>query len=359
MIARKCILPLLLLTFVSSAAYSQADGKRFLLLRSGRIVEGKVDQIGTDSRINLEQGGYFVVSSDRIEKAFRSRRDVFNYKIAITPLTRKSQNELFYWLLKQDAFDQAGLHLEYLRKFESKLPDFDFKGWHESILKKQEKHVSNPSKVLKTDSDVFRERIESHLVLGCALSGCHKNQSLNQYNLIDSQLSTVRNEASNYETTKKAIATLGQQEFLKYVSSKHANLKRGIYPTATTEYLAIATWVNSLTTPGPVTIEKTQANKNVSTANRSPGQSPHRVPNLGNRPPANQSSNLVKQINERNTGLDANEFVPRDEFDPEIFNRNQKKNWAQTVRRPTPSITVEPAQTPQRLISPDKTRSKN
>ena len=349
-IANLCLMITLLLpAWLFPAAVCHAQGNmKFVLLRSGKIIEGKANRVGRETRIDLADGGYIVVPSEKIEKSFRARRDVFNYRIAITPISPRQQDDLLYWLCKEKAYGMAESQLNELAAHPNLLKGFDMRGWRETLKKKT---TATPSVATTVQTQPlpqanFAKNVNNHLVLGCAISGCHNSDSNSSFSLTERLYSTEATQLENFKTTRSQIQSIGKQKFLSFVSRKHGPLKRGMYPTATREYLAIATWVNGLKVSQDTTQPLVQSTKQPKLKT---------IPSFSPKPIDRTRSKPIMDSKVIQTSADS-EFVPRDEFDPEIFNRMQSEKW-DVVQKPVKAKERVSA-APQRLISPDKTNSR-
>lgn len=302
------------------------SGDQYILLRSGGILEGQVETRGTDSRILFPGGDYFVLPSEQIEKTFRSRRDVFRYKIAVTPMEPRAQHQLLTWLCEHQAFEFAERQLADIPRNDPIWNLFDHADWLNRIRRQAERDqlkdptTSAVSPAAENSEDRFRTDVEKHLVLGCHTAGCHGRTADFRYQLtglLEAQAGQAN--ASNYRETLRMIKELGPRKFLEHVSKPHGPLQRGMYPTATREYLAIATWTNSLDLPDPASDPPIGKPVPAQRSDIRPLASIPKIPVI--EPPRRQSPAPRENQHLANSGP----FVPRDEFDPEIFNRLQRQ----------------------------------
>ena len=335
--------PTLLFTVCIFAAFSPAtsdsqEEMRFVLLKSGRIVEGQPFVEEEKTRIELSGGDYIVIPNNKIAKSFRRRNDVFNYKAAITPIQTNAQNALMRWVIMQKNATFATQHLNELRRHAQQLPQFDFEYWSSAISKRKSTQTTQLATTSSARSNqYFKTKVENHLVMGCALSGCHRSNSAVSYNLVSQLELDSANNLENLNRTRKILRQIGKSTYLQKVAHKHGSLRAAMYPKATKEYLEIATWVNSLKVQNP-TQQLTIKNKRPPTIQS--------VPSIQNY---KSDSRTPERSVSQASYLDLDETdAPRDEFDPLIFNRKQQEKWA--AEKPASVETPKVDSAPKRLI---------
>lgn len=382
--------------FSSLACFLHAQDE-YILLRSGKILQGRLLQQDRDSRIELGNDEYLVLPQESVLRSFKSLKDLIHYRASVTPLETRSQNRLFQWFLEQNSPEAALDHLKYLEENMDSLPEFDFDGWKRIIRNRlgktraESQSTEIAEKTPLTPLNHFSRKVEQHLLVGCAISGCHQTSDQTAYRLHDSLRSTIDPEQraeSNYAATLATIGRLGKPGFLERVSRKHGPLKSGMYSPVSNEFLAIATWVNSLPNSTLTDANKLKEQPRAAVQSVPARNLPKSIPDHSHSHPAsvhdvkalprsikpqkrvvnskdswrifgpNPNTN-EKQIQAyRRQPLTNTAFTPRDEFDPGIFNRKKIR----TPKRPSPaaSSSLTPVQEPpSRLIFPDNRASRN
>ncbi|MEE2641234.1 MAG: hypothetical protein VX768_11455 [Planctomycetota bacterium] len=326
-----------------------ADEMGYVLLKSGKILQGTATEQRNQTRIEFPNGDYILIPSQNIEKSFEFRRDVFNYRSAITPLNETAQNHLLAWLVEQRNYERAREQLNALRGSGLKL---DYSGWESVIDEKAEPALvkKRPTEKPFYHKKGFPSRVQQHLVLGCALSGCHRQSAENSLSFqFPDNLSDPHASKARFEEISQMIRRVGSVAFLKNTSGRHGNLKAPMYPKSTAEYLEIATWVNGAGFPRTALPRNGQHVRPVAAMSQTPAS----VPRIQ---PTRQSEQAEYRIKAAPV-TDAARFRPRDEFDPEIFNRLQEEK---SKSRNTTANRIQSApQTPPRLISPESTAVRN
>lgn len=336
-----------LVCFASSLV---AQDPRFILLKSGNVLEGKTTQFRDQTKIEFPNEDYLFVETEKIERTFLNWKDVFNYRAAVTPLERAAQERFLQWVIKHKNYDYAKQHL---RELGSTDVEIDFEKWNRIISQRLDANAilsRSQSSLYRDPQTVFANQVELHLVHGCGLAGCHGSKDPRTMKLVDpTQLADKAATNPNYENVTQAIKKVGKEVFLRHVSQKHGRLRHGMYPTATLEYLAIATWVN-----GSVSATSRQVLRpepQIQTKLKS-------IPQISKLSKSSEEKSDYK-ISSQSQLVDAktqSEFKPRDEFDPEIFNRLQEQKWGKK-EEPADRQSFN-GQVPERLISPAATASR-
>lgn len=400
--------------FAAMERPATANDGEYILLKSGKVLEGSISTSRHGTRIDFPKGDYILVPSTRFEKSFENMRDLVKYKAAVTPLSIREQSRLLSWLVEYEEFEMAELQLVECQKAEVAI---DVADWKKQIAKAR----SSKSKVkfatakvaesnsalaeptarslVKTESwrDLskasFTKNVQQHLVMGCGLSGCHDPTSATKLKLYSTFAKPIdeTQTAKNFSSASQFLQNAEQARLLhEMVMTAHGRLTSPVYPKPSKPYLAIVTWINATRNamPRPIAHQSprgtavSQPQVQTQASNNGPKSLPVLTPNSQtnsnqNRPRPNSVKSSSPAIpapfqgtdsfgslsDSRFSDLDAmfDEFQPKDEFDPEIFNRMQNEKFSQSLESSTvPNEMKQPTtQAPSRLISPDSSKSKN
>lgn len=336
----------LLVGLPTTCTVHSQENSGFTLMRSGKIIAGTAVVQGGQTKIMLGADNYILFSSSQIHKTFKNRQDVFRFKAAITPLTAEKQNSLLQWIVEQENYSFAMDHLQCLQETEIEL---DFKGWRDILAKRSQKTTPQFELQRKmTHKTEFARLIENHLVLGCGITGCHGEHSTNQFLITENDLHLpLRRRVKNFQNTVSTIDRIGAKVFLEHASQKHGALIKGMYPKATSQYLDIAAWANSL----PKETKMRMAARG-STVQIEPPQRPvppKTVPVLF--PQESGDTAAPYRIGKKPPGKEVRHV--KDEFDPAKFNGLQERKWSRLHDKV--QVSPLPSAPPSRLISPDST----
>ncbi len=394
----------LAMVVTATEAIATASDTEFILLKSGKVLEGTVSTSRKGTRIDFPKGDYILVPSPRVEKSFESMRDLVKYKTAVTPLSTKEQSRLLEWLLDQKEYNMATAQLVECQRANISI---DASDWTKRIAQKKDSTVKksalpnrredSPKYVATSryDSEAeFVNKVQQHFVIGCGLSGCHDTASKTPFKL-DSYLGKSLSQtqsSKNFSAASEYLQTAEKAKLLQeMVTQPHGRLAAAVYPRPGKPYLAITTWINATrnamprrkhaetsngrTSPSPSRrIAKLSSNTRpkslpILSPERLPAagkqRSPSRMAGTKSKPSSTHSQHDSTDSFGRFSG-DSNaifsEFKPRDEFDPEIFNRYQKEKLIGAVKDDIqihdPVESTSSNQVPSRLILPESSKSK-
>lgn len=393
----------LVMVVTATERIATANDTEFILLKSGKVLEGTVSTSRKGTRIDFPKGEYILVPSPRVEKSFESMRDLVKYKTAITPLSSQDQSRLLDWLLEHEEYNMAAAQLVECQR--ANIP-IDVADWTKRIGQKKDpatkksalpnnkeistKYVANSGYDSKA---AFMNKVQRHFVIGCGLSGCHDSVSKTPFKLYSSFGKPLDQTQSskNFSVASQYLQTAEKAKVLQeMVTTPHGRLSAAVYPRPSKPYLAITTWINAtrnsmprrgqdqksdrLTSKTPPLAESSSNSRPKSL----PVLAPTKVPPAGKQPfssrmagaksnPATAQSGSESTDSFGSLSGDLNtmfsEFKPRDEFDPEIFNRLQKEKSMGAVKDDNqpgdPTESASSNQVPSRLISPESSKSKN
>lgn len=350
--------------------------KKQVLLKSGKILEGRTTSFRNETRIDLDDQNYILIPSSRIDRLFSTKKDLVNYKVAITPMKPVAQSQLLQWLYRNGFPERVRSQLIEIRHSQV---DMDHQLWAKRLSQSpirggvevpnsrvdvQNKRVHRPDKMadLQKAAEVefqrrFASGIQNHLLLGCGISGCHDATADSRF-FVESELGhpvTAVQTDRNYEVLLEYVSENGPQEFLKFVSNQHGGLRTPIYYRSSTAYLQIATWTNGLAKN--LRLKKPQR---VGVGQVSDGKTLKTIPPIGKRDPKVIKGNADSGFPRLPSISSSPVGAIGDEFDPEIFNRIQTARWAKARQTTSDQESrLSPPKLPSRLISPDSTRSRN
>ena len=389
--------------FAAMEVSAVANDSQYILLKSGKVLEGMVTTSRQGTRIDFPKGDYILVPSTRFEKSFESMRDLVRYKAAVTPLSIREQSRLLTWLVEYEQFEMAELQLVECQKAEVPI---DIADWRSLLARAKMTAEGSPGSseaATKSPRETeswrdhskasFTKNVQQHFVVGCALSGCHDSNSTNKFRLYSTFAKPIdeTQAAKNFLSASQFLQSAEQAEMLhKMVMTSHGRLTSPVYPRPSKPYLAIVTWINATRNamPRPIAnqsqggIEVSQPQIQKSAMNDRPKTLPVLTPKARTNSSQNRATKIAKKSypdgipaqaqaadsfeslsDSRFSDLDAifDSFQPRDEFDPEIFNRMQNEKFSHLLESSKEPIEMKQpiTQTPSRLISPDSSKSKN
>lgn len=394
----------LVMVVTATQPIATASDTEFILLKSGKVLEGTVSTSRKGTRIDFPKGDYIIVPSPRVEKSFESMRDLVKYKTAVTPLSLNEQSRLLEWLLDQEEYNMAAAQLVECQRANISI---DASDWTKRIAKKKDSTTTKsalPNRrkgstgyvaTSRYDSEAgFINKVQQHFVIGCGLSGCHDTASKTPFKLdsyFGKPLSQTQS-SKNFAAASEYLRTAEKAKLLQEMVTKpHGRLAVAVYPRSSKPYLAITTWINATRNAMP---RRTHAATSNGLTSRSPSRSiaklssntrpkslpilsPKELPAAGKqRSPSRMAGTKSKpsSAHSQHDSTDSfgrfsgdsvamfSEFKPRDEFDPEIFNRYQKEKSIGAVKDNNQfrdqMESTSSNQVPSRLISPESSKSK-
>jgi hypothetical protein len=349
--------PLLLVVGLAGGVRADEAKQQLVVLRNGNVLHGAVEPAGDHWRVisagtelHLRQADVDFLC-DSMEAAYKE------YRSRLTTPAAADHLQLAAWCVRHELWSAAKTELASVQRLEPKHPRL-------AVLQQTVNHLqhaapSNPmdaasrdpksvtsagdNELLATDLPEgalkeFTRRVQPILVNNCTTSGCHRVDGPQQFELNRDLLHGMANRRS---TVRNLVATLKlvnmaaplESELLAQANTAHADMDAPPLEVHQRELQKrLSDWV--LLVSGQKPLEPAVQDEAVELAEGSPSGgvvpiSATDVPPLENSvTPANFELGLPAPKRPR-VGGQLKKWTPRDEFDPEIFNRRQSP--------PTPS----------------------
>jgi hypothetical protein len=320
-----------------------ADG--VLLLRSGRVLAGKVRRDGTRYVVSLPAGEIRIRAED-VEHVSATLQGGYEYKRAtILPGSAGPHLDLAAWCLAQGLWDEARRELDDARRLEPRHPKIPLL---ERRLTTDQRTASQPAAadahataakpgdtpadderdtapdVPKPVVDAFAASVQPILQNHCSAAACHGPTTTSSFRLVRHPYG--RPIARTTHENLRAVLELvdrehpSQSPLLMTPIKPHGRMREAVFkPRDTARYRQLVAWVQQVAgstnlagkpDPDQQPPLLQQAKEPQPPSDSQPKSLPANVKPAGfPMPPAEKDRSLPQG------------FVPRDAFDPEIFNR--------------------------------------
>ena len=350
------LLAVLLIGLSAWAGDFLADGREgVLLLRNGEVIRGRISSAGDDYDVVLPDGEMRIRALD-VEFAGRDINECYDRQRADIESGKPEQHlSLAEWCLRHEMLKQAAREIGDAMALEPAHPKIALLERRLKLLvedSKSEKtprgklpdrvHVEQLDRLVRGmppgSMEAFTQTVQPLLVNHCATAGCHGPQSDAAFRL--TRVATSRG-GSRRTTQRNLHATLSlvnreapeTSPLLTVPIRAHGPGKAPVFTDRkASQYRQIALWVSSVANysapqaPAKLSEPTTPLLQTVA-PQKAPASDVRYFADLapGGIPDAKSAKPSVARQPERNQpqrGAATNKYVPRDEFDPELFNRD-------------------------------------
>ncbi|WP_442481587.1 hypothetical protein [Aeoliella sp. SH292] len=366
---------LLLLILLPLAPVAMAQTTEVVVLRNGNILEGQVDRIGDAYRIATGTSEMRLTSRD-VERVVPTILDAYACKrIEVREDSAADHITLAMWCIRHELWPQAQMELEEVRKIYPRHPDIAYLERRIEVASSAAVRATDmaalaQAEVPTVDTNAkaaelaqleqlaatlpegalqdFSRHIQPILVNGCAAGGCHSTEDARSFQLNRDLIRGVANRESTLKNLQAVWAIIDQEKpehspLLMQPAVPHGGLPKPVFIGARQkaqdrmkEWVLLAT---GRTQPAPLPTDPNAVQLAGHQTPALPGQpavvdpaaaaNPEMVaeeemhfwedPDAG-APPEASMPDVRTPIRQ---GADIKPYEPRDEFDPELFNRQQ------------------------------------
>lgn len=328
----------LILVFGAPAA-SFAQQEEVLLLRSGRVIAGVVTRDGDRFVIDFADASRMSIPADAVQRRCASLEDAYQTKReTVTPANARQHLDLCEWCLRSGMLSQAANELliaitiggdnPQTQHYQQRLREAELRitgkrqvdgEIHETASADELEQMMRelPSEAVEQ----FTRSVQPVLLNHCSTSTCHGPTTTSEYRLLRSRSGhsvTRRFTQRNLHATLRLIdrENPDNSRLLTRLQGPHGTDGQPVFGNQQRDlYDRLVQWVRAISHKRPpqplATIDET-----TSTLMQTDGLEMDE-PSL--REPA--FAELRQPEPEEDTALRQDNFVPRDPFDPEIFNR--------------------------------------
>ncbi len=338
-----------------------APSEGVLLLRTGRVLAGKIRREG-DRYFVILPLGEIRVRADEVEHVSATLADGYEYKRAtILPGSAGPHLDLVAWCIANELWAEAQRELDEARRLEPRHPKIplierrlatDRQNALEprpaSTPKVAEPDASPaeddddaPPAVSKAALESFTTTVQPILQNHCSAAACHGPSAPSSFRLVRLPYGRPTNQRTTQQNLRAVLRLVdrehpSQSPLLMMPIKPHGKAKDAVFKARdNARYRHLVAWVNQVTggTAGvsegagpekqpPLLQAKAQGDVSASGPQKGPKavkpagfQMPNQPPTPGERSSEGTGGRSLPQ------GANPQGFVPRDAFDPEIFNR--------------------------------------
>lgn len=342
------------------AAYVTSPIDGLVVLQNGQVLQGKITKSGDHYYVALD-GGEIRLTRDEVELVCKDLQDGYRRKRArIAPGRIREHIKLADWCLQHELFGEAALEIRQAILLDANHPQIPLleRRLRLAVSKPAKKVAFTASKeepgLSAEDLDrlvrsmpgetmvTFTQTIQPLLVNHCTASGCHGPQSETDWKLFRMPAGrppSLRLTQRNLYATLQMIDKKSPQQSPLLVSAGQRHGKAKVAPFGKThswKYQQLADWVQRVASHSPELPQPKQSPEDGQTTQADPSPYPAAKPRiraLGVRPLPPKAPNSVagKASGEADSLGDElaqpkkiqgpQPFLPKDPFDPEIFNR--------------------------------------
>jgi hypothetical protein len=310
-----------------------------LILRNGNVLEGAVQTRG-DHYIVASAGAALRVPADQVERACRSLAEAYELRRKERAgVSADAHLDLARWCLRHSLLDEAGCELQDARRWDANHPalaslDLQLRQMVEIRAIRQSgqttasppapAHVLAPPAIgsprlnpTPDEQSEFIRSVQPMLVHNCATSGCHQPGATQQFQMDRWALEGSGNPTLIRRNLDAVIAQIDKEKpaaspLLQYARQAHGSAAAAMRrPLASHQSMLLLEWVNRVAGVKPPTADEHIA-EHVAVETL-PAQPVHSI---------EIESPIIRQTTATSMVRSVETFVPRDAFDPEIFNRN-------------------------------------
>lgn len=156
---RHCpLILLLLLSTLPAAANEPSETSRFLILRNGQVLGGRVLQLGDRYQVTLASGGEVRVPTRQVEFCAESLEQAFEQKRSeLSPNSIRARLELVEWCLTHRLFEQGASELSKAMYLEPRHPKI-------AMLERRLRALTDPRNTARVDASDAKPRSDSRSI---------------------------------------------------------------------------------------------------------------------------------------------------------------------------------------------------
>lgn len=358
----------LALLVATTAAVAAAQPSQVVVLRNGNILEGRVDHLGDVFLVVTETSEIRLPARD-VQHVVATLQDAYAARRAeVRPGVVVDRVQLASWCIRQELWGEAAAELSTARELAPHHPDIAFVQRRLEVASRAAMRAARQQEVQQVSAEIpvavddqgaaelealaeslppggledFARHVQPILVNGCAAGGCHSSNDPREFRLNRDLVRGVANRDStlrNLQAVWSAIdhTTPEHSPLLLQPAVPHGGLPRPVFAGHRTKVQeTLVEWVRQVTaTQGAVAdgspVRMAQYEQ-VAPAGR-PTQPQVAHSQSGERhfwedPAAMGLEDEVMPMPatpQVRYGAAPKQFKPRDEFDPELFNRNVGK----------------------------------
>lgn len=340
-----------------------------VVLRSGGVLYGVVTQVDERYIVNRKHSSVDVPAAQvllvagSMEEAYQKQRGQLNSKL--TGATAENHLTLADWCLRYGMLHGAEQEIAAARKIDGRDPRVGLMERRLAVASKPKKQVAGAAAATDEDGETpaeqelreleakveelpssvverFTRKVQPLLVNNCTASGCHRPGGTQSFQLDRAVLHGLSNRRI---TLRNLVATLElvnrnspQQSNLVTVPRRmHGGMKRPVIgPRQENQLVLLFEWVGMVTQSNAFAVEPLQMAatsdalpmpmpEGVSFADVAKPPNPRMVDRNIQQASATDPLEAMLPQGEVKFGADLRPWQPKDEFDPEIFNRAEAK----------------------------------
>ena len=344
-------LALLIVFAASSTRVSTARAENatpgVLILRNGNVLEGDIQGMG-DYYTVASAGGSLRVPAEQVERACRSLAEAYELRRKErTGVSADSHLDLARWCLRHNLLDEAGRELRDARTCDANhfaLAALDLQLRQMVEIRTIRQSVQATAMSAKPANDPappalnakplssapehqseFVRSVQPMLVHNCATGGCHQPRATQRFQLDRWALEGSGDPTLIRRNLEAVLAQIDKEEpdaspLLQYARQVHGNGAMAMRrPLASRQSTLLLEWIN-----GVVGVEPAAASESAAVSDAEP--LPASANSIQIEPP------VIQQATATSFAQPVEKFVPRDAFDPEIFNRKYAAPNRETSR---------------------------
>lgn len=365
----------LLLILLPFAPVAMAQTTEVVVLRNGNILEGQVDRIGDSYRIATGTSEMRLTSRD-VERVVPTLLDAYACKrIEVREDSAADHIVLAMWCIRHELWPQAGMELEEVRKIHPRHPDIAYLNRRIEVASSAAMRATEMASLAKAETPAvdtsakaaelaqleqlaatlpegalqdFSRHIQPILVNGCAAGGCHSTEDARSFQLNRDLIRGVANRESTLKNLQAVWSIIDQETpehspLLMQPAVPHGGLPKAVFAgprqkvqDRMKEWVLLAT---GKTQPTPMPTDPNAVQLAGHQTPVLPGQPAVADPAAAMNPEmaaedemhfwedpdagAPPEASMPDARTPIRQGADIKPFEPRDEFDPELFNRQQ------------------------------------
>ncbi len=355
---------------MGNAAPWQTAAVQHVVLKSGRVFSGNVEMAGGQFIVRAENGSTVRFERSEIDFVARSTYEAFNelrFRLRATDVD--GHLRLANWCLRYRDLPAAREQIDYVSSISNRPRTMEMLERQLAKLKEQSAKTVQPdnsaASANKISNDaaanqreqldellnslsieslkMFASHVQPRLVNGCAISGCHSNHATPMRlwpQGVHGGVSTTAGKR-NLQSTMKFIDRTNTLDspLLKFAATPHGGLDQAVYDAGSPHLQAIKDW---LVTTAVYSERPAASLRPDSMIRRTAFEQPDGTRSADENQPAAAARTPPLP---GNLNLHVDSFVPRDEFDPEIFHRRHSVPAGRRAKGPV----KPPASVPNRV----------
>ena len=362
--------PIVTLLVVLISVAAQAQTPQVVVLRNGNVLQGQVDRLADGYYVTTESSEFRLAARD-VERIAATVQDAYVAKLAdVREDSASDRLALASWCMQQQLWQAAANELAAARAISSRNPQIGYLERRLAVMSEAANRTEPAVQTVETDHTAeqraaenarlealaaelpagtledFARHVQPILVNGCATGGCHSTGDKREFSLNRDLIRGVANRESTLRNLEAVMKFVDRQTpeyspLLLQPAVPHGGLPHPVFSGPRQKVQdRLVEWVNKATghdqveTPAAPGSEVEVASHQTSTASQTapemtPAATPKAPEHFWEDPAAlgveGESAEAVAAAPaEIKFGLTAKRFEPRDEFDPELFNRQMK-----------------------------------